>query len=116
MDVIEVFNAKIADQSLNARAAGLAREFSLPGGAGSDAHDAPGVGAAYLDMPDFDGPASFLAALADARITGEFRDPPPATAPATQLSNPTRVALFLLLSPPAGRVSSRCSPTRPECH
>ena len=24
-------------------------------------------------MPDFDGPASFLAALADARITGEYR-------------------------------------------
>lgn len=77
VDVIEVFNAKIADQSLNARAAGLATEFSLPGGAGSDAHDAPGVGAAYLDMPDFDGPASFLAALAGARVTGEFRDHAP---------------------------------------
>ena len=73
VDVIEVFNAKIADQALNERAAALAREFALPGGAGSDAHDAPGVGAAYLDMPDFDGPASFLAALADARVTGEFR-------------------------------------------
>ena len=24
-------------------------------------------------MPDFDGPASFLAALADARITGQYR-------------------------------------------
>jgi predicted metal-dependent phosphoesterase TrpH len=77
VDVVEVFNAKIADQALNARAAGLAKKYALPGGAGSDAHDAPGVGAAYLDMPDFDGPASFLAALADARITGEFRDHAP---------------------------------------
>jgi predicted metal-dependent phosphoesterase TrpH len=77
VDVIEVFNAKIEDQSLNARALSLARSFDLPGGAGSDAHDAPGVGAAYLDMPDFDGPASFLAALADARVTGEFRDHAP---------------------------------------
>jgi predicted metal-dependent phosphoesterase TrpH len=77
VDVIEVFNAKIEDQSLNARALSLARSFGLPGGAGSDAHDAPGVGAAYLDMPDFDGPASFLAALADARVTGEFRDHAP---------------------------------------
>ena len=77
VDVIEVFNAKIADQALNEKAAALAREFSLPGGAGSDAHDAPGVGAAYLDMPDFDGPASFLAALADAQVTGEFRDHAP---------------------------------------
>jgi hypothetical protein len=77
VDVIEVFNAKIADQSLNAGAARLAQQFSLPGGAGSDAHDAPGVGAAYLDMPDFDGPASFLAGLADGLITGEFRDHAP---------------------------------------
>jgi predicted metal-dependent phosphoesterase TrpH len=77
VDIIEVFNAKIADPDLNTRAASLARKFSLPGGAGSDAHDAPGVGAAYLDMPDFDGPASFLAALADARVTGEFRDHAP---------------------------------------
>jgi hypothetical protein len=77
VDVIEVFNAKIEDQSLNARALSLARAFGLPGGAGSDAHDAPGVGAAYLDMPDFDGPASFLAALADAWVTGEYRDHAP---------------------------------------
>ena len=32
------------------------------------------MGAAYLDMPDFDGLASFLAALAEAKITGEYRD------------------------------------------
>jgi hypothetical protein len=32
------------------------------------------VGAAYLEMPDFDGPADLLAALADAQLTGEFRD------------------------------------------
>jgi predicted metal-dependent phosphoesterase TrpH len=73
VDIIEVFNAKIEDPALNDRAAELARSYALPGGAGSDAHDAPGVGAAYLEMPDFDGPASFLAALADATVTGEFR-------------------------------------------
>jgi len=72
-DVIEVFNAKIADPALNQQAAELAWTFGLPGGAGSDAHDAPGVGAAYLEMPDFDGPAGFLAGLADATVTGEFR-------------------------------------------
>jgi len=73
VDIIEVFNAKIADQQLNTRAADVARRFDVPGGAGSDAHDAPGVGAAYLEMPDFDGPASFLTALADARVTGAYR-------------------------------------------
>ena len=82
VDIIEVFNAKISDPALNGRAVALARAFGLPGGAGSDAHDAPGVGAAYLDMPDFDGPASFLAALPHAQLSGEFRDhapryPPP---------------------------------------
>jgi predicted metal-dependent phosphoesterase TrpH len=74
VDIIEVFNAKISDPTLNHQAADLAGRFDLPGGAGSDAHDAPGVGAAYLEMPDFDGPAGFLAALADAQLTGEFRD------------------------------------------
>jgi predicted metal-dependent phosphoesterase TrpH len=73
VDIIEVFNSKIAEQAPNDRALALAAAYALPGGAGSDAHDAPGVGAAYLEMPDFDGPASFLAALADARITGEYR-------------------------------------------
>jgi predicted metal-dependent phosphoesterase TrpH len=72
-DVIEVFNAKIADQDLNARAAALAARWGLPGAAGSDAHDPAGIGAAYLEMPDFDGPASFLAALGGARVTGEYR-------------------------------------------
>jgi hypothetical protein len=74
VDVIEVFNAKIRDGALNRLAADLAMAFDLPGGAGSDAHDPPAVGSAYLEMPDFDGPAGFIAALADARLTGEFRD------------------------------------------
>jgi predicted metal-dependent phosphoesterase TrpH len=73
VDAIEVFNAKIADQALNDRAAEIAERFGLPGGAGSDAHDPEGIGAAYLEMPDFDGPASFLAALAEARVVGEYR-------------------------------------------
>jgi hypothetical protein len=73
VDVIEVFNAKVADQALNDQAAALAAAYGLPGGAGSDAHDPAGVGAAYLEMPAFDGPDDFLAALPRARITGEYR-------------------------------------------
>jgi len=76
-DIIEVFNAKISDQALNARAAALAARWGLPGGAGSDAHDPPGIGAAYLEMPDFDGPAGFLASLRQARVVGEYRDHAP---------------------------------------
>lgn len=72
-DIVEVFNAKIADQALNDRAAALAALWDLPGAAGSDAHDPDGVGAAYLEMPDFDGPASFLTSLRSARVVGEYR-------------------------------------------
>jgi predicted metal-dependent phosphoesterase TrpH len=73
VDIVEVFNAKIAAQALNARAADLARRWGLPRGAGSDAHDPAGIGAAYLEMPDFDGPASFLQGLKSARVVGEYR-------------------------------------------
>jgi len=72
-DVVEVFNAKIDDPEFNRRAAELAARYDLPGGAGSDAHDPEGIGAAYLEMPDFDGPAEFLTALRQATITGEYR-------------------------------------------
>src|ERR1700760_578608 len=73
VDIVEVFNAKIEPQGPNERAAALATAYGLPGGAGSDAHDPAGVGAAYLEMPAFDGPESFLAALPRATITGEYR-------------------------------------------
>jgi hypothetical protein len=72
-DVVEVFNAKIEDQDQNRQAALLAARFDLPGGAGSDAHDPEGIGAAYLEMPDFDGPTDFLAALRQATVVGEYR-------------------------------------------
>ncbi|HKR67407.1 MAG TPA: PHP domain-containing protein [Streptosporangiaceae bacterium] len=72
-DIVEVFNAKIADEGANAQAADLARRWGLPAGAGSDAHDPAGIGAAYLEMPQFDGPASFVEALTKARVVGEYR-------------------------------------------
>jgi predicted metal-dependent phosphoesterase TrpH len=74
LDLVEVFNAKVADQEDNRRAVAFADEHDLPGAAGSDAHDPPGLGAAYVEMPDFDGPRAFLAALREGRIHGEFRD------------------------------------------
>jgi predicted metal-dependent phosphoesterase TrpH len=72
LDVVEVFNAKAGAED-NRRAARYADEHDLPPAAGSDAHDPQGVGAAYVEMPDFDGPAGFLTALREGRITGEFR-------------------------------------------
>jgi predicted metal-dependent phosphoesterase TrpH len=77
VDVVEIFNAKVADPARNQRAAQVANAFGLPGAAGSDAHDPAGIGAAYQELPDFDGPASFLTSLARATIAGEYRDHAP---------------------------------------
>jgi predicted metal-dependent phosphoesterase TrpH len=73
LDIVEVFNAKIPDQAHNDAAVRLAQEFELVPGVGSDAHDPHGVGAAYIEVPDFDGPRSMLAALARGRVVGEHR-------------------------------------------
>lgn len=70
---VEAFNAKVGDAEHNARAAELAARHGLPVTAGSDAHDAAGVGAAWVEMPDFDGPAAFVDALGRGRLVGELR-------------------------------------------
>ena len=75
VDALEVFNAKTSLPSLNRRAAQYAETHSLLAGAGSDAHVPAALGAAYVEMPDFDGPREFLAALAFARPIGHHSDP-----------------------------------------
>jgi predicted metal-dependent phosphoesterase TrpH len=70
---VEAFNAKCSDPAHNTKAAELAARHGLPVSAGSDAHDAAGVGAAWVEMPDFDGPAAFLDALGRGRLVGELR-------------------------------------------
>jgi hypothetical protein len=74
VDAIEVVNAKTSLQSLNRRAAEYAQSRGLAAGAGSDAHVPLALGAAYVEMPDFDGPADFLAKLAEARTVGHHWD------------------------------------------
>jgi predicted metal-dependent phosphoesterase TrpH len=75
VDAIEVLNAKTALSHLNDRAAAFAAEHGLPGGAGSDAHVPDALGAAYVEMPDFDGPADFMAKLPLGRVVGHHADP-----------------------------------------
>ncbi|MCU1501790.1 MAG: hypothetical protein JWM12_1144 [Ilumatobacteraceae bacterium] len=74
VDAIEVLNAKTSLRSVNAQAAAFAAEFDLAGGAGSDAHVPDALGAAYVEMPDFDGPHDFLAKLREARVVGHHWD------------------------------------------
>jgi hypothetical protein len=74
IDAIEVFNAKTSLSSLNALAGAFASEFDLAAGAGSDAHVPLALGAAYVEMPDFDGAADFLAKLRQGRVVGHHWD------------------------------------------
>ena len=74
IDAVEVLNAKVSLDHLNSRAGDFATSAGLPGGAGSDAHDPAGIGAAYVEMPDFDGPDDFLARLGEGRIVGHRFD------------------------------------------
>ncbi|MCU1399611.1 MAG: hypothetical protein JWN62_2720 [Acidimicrobiales bacterium] len=74
VDAIEVINAKTSLPSLNRRAAEFAAEFDLAAGAGSDAHVPLALGAAYVEMPDFDGAADFLAKLRLGRPIGHHWD------------------------------------------
>ena len=63
VDGLEVLNGKTSLASLNRRAAAYAAEHDLAPGAGSDAHVAEAVGSVYHEMPDFETPQEFLAAM-----------------------------------------------------
>ncbi len=76
VDAIEVINAKTSLVSLNARAASTAHLHDIAAGAGSDAHVPDALGAAYVEMPDFDGPLDFLAKLRLGRPVGHHWDEP----------------------------------------
>ncbi len=76
VDAIEVINAKTSLHSLNQRAAATAESHDLAAGAGSDAHVPDAIGAAYVEMPDFDGPSDFLVKLRLGRPVGHHWDEP----------------------------------------
>jgi predicted metal-dependent phosphoesterase TrpH len=76
LDAVEAFNAKTSLAHLNERAAHFSAARGLAGGAGSDAHVPEAIGAAYVEMPDFDGPTSFLRALGEGVVVGHHFDAP----------------------------------------
>src|SRR5216117_1923476 len=72
IDALEVFNAREAIFLNNRAAAAYAKEHGLLGAAGSDAHRASEIDRAWVEMPDFAGPAEFLAALRDGVAHGRL--------------------------------------------
>jgi dephospho-CoA kinase len=70
-EVVEVFNARLHSDALNARAAELAARHGKLRGAGSDAHTVAEVGNAFVDVaPHANRPDALLDALATARPGG----------------------------------------------
>ncbi len=68
IDVIEIYNAKVALSSFNLSAERFAAKYNVVAGAGSDAHVPQALGSAIIRMPRFDDPQSFMAALWEADI------------------------------------------------
>jgi hypothetical protein len=70
VDALEVFNARVARDGANRKAAAMARRAGLAGTAGSDAHSALEVGRAGLKLPEFADAEGLRAALSKAEVVG----------------------------------------------
>lgn len=68
IDVLEVFNSRLAFPVFNDLAEQFAIRYRIPAAAGSDAHVLPGIGTALCGMADFQGAHDFVPALAESRI------------------------------------------------
>lgn len=78
LDIVEVFNSKVSDESARTNALDFAEKWHLAQGAGSDAHVPQAVGAAYVEMPVVMTvtPASFLRSVKEGHVVGRYCDPP----------------------------------------
>jgi len=74
IDVLEVFNPRVALTAFNEEAERFARKYRLVPGAGSDSHVAQGLGSVRVRIHDFDGPEEFLEAMRDADITRKHKN------------------------------------------
>lgn len=71
VDVIEVFNSRTSLKADNDRSRRLAEEHGKPMSAATDAHTPWEIGLAYTEMPPFEGPSDFLAALGKGTVVGK---------------------------------------------
>jgi predicted metal-dependent phosphoesterase TrpH len=74
VDILEVFNPRVALTAFNEEAERFARKYRIVSGAGSDSHVAQGLGSVRVRIHDFDGPAEFLEAMRDADITRKHKN------------------------------------------
>jgi hypothetical protein len=69
VDIIEVFNSRTVFAGDNAKSRRLAEEHGKLMSAATDAHTPWEIGLAYVELPPFEGPGDFLAALGKGTIT-----------------------------------------------
>jgi predicted metal-dependent phosphoesterase TrpH/glycosyltransferase involved in cell wall biosynthesis len=74
IDIIEVFNPRVALTMFNEEAERFAAKYRIVPGAGSDSHVAQGLGSVMIRVHDFDGPAEFLEAMRAADIVRKHRN------------------------------------------
>ena len=63
LDMVEIFNARVVNPDRNRLAAELCRRHGKIAAVGSDAHTRGEVGGSWQEIPPFDGPEQFLAAM-----------------------------------------------------
>jgi predicted metal-dependent phosphoesterase TrpH/glycosyltransferase involved in cell wall biosynthesis len=74
IDVLEVFNPRVALTAFNEEAERFAAKYRIVPGAGSDSHVAQGLGSVMIRVHDFDGPEEFLEAMRDADIVRKHKN------------------------------------------
>jgi predicted metal-dependent phosphoesterase TrpH len=74
IDILEVFNPRVALTAFNEEAERFARKYRIVPGAGSDSHVAQGLGSVRVRIHEFDGPEEFLEAMRDADITRKHKN------------------------------------------
>jgi predicted metal-dependent phosphoesterase TrpH len=74
IDVLEVFNPRVALTAFNEEAERFAHKYRIVPGAGSDSHVAQGLGSVRIRVHDFNGPEEFLEAMRGADITRKHKN------------------------------------------
>jgi predicted metal-dependent phosphoesterase TrpH/glycosyltransferase involved in cell wall biosynthesis len=74
IDILEVFNPRIAFSAFNEEAERFAAKYRIVPGAGSDSHVAQGLGSVRIRVSEFEGPEEFLEAMRDADIIHKHKN------------------------------------------
>jgi predicted metal-dependent phosphoesterase TrpH/glycosyltransferase involved in cell wall biosynthesis len=74
IDILEVFNPRVAFSAFNEEAVRFARKYGIVPGAGSDSHVAQGLGSVKIRLRDFEGPQEFLESMREADIVRKHKN------------------------------------------